>query len=121
LLLYYENIADKSSRASAMLVAAGDAMRADEPVATRLSVVLAGAPTGRVLEQPFKAKLSADGSSIRVTARPPPCGRRDKGTRRGDAVPPGRGRARRGRTVIAAPKEAPAAVLDRKGKGRVAL
>ena len=67
-LLYYENIARYVEQGGALLVAAGDDFAGQMSLSrTPLSVVLPATPTGRVLEQPFKAKLSVDGVKHPVT------------------------------------------------------
>jgi len=123
-LLYYENIARYVEQGGALLVAAGDDYAGQMSLSrTPLSVVLPATPTGRVLEQPFKAKLSADGLKHPVTrglpgasatepAKEPTWGR---WFRQVD-VSPGRGRI-----VMNGAEERPLLVLDRKGSGRVAL
>ena len=66
-LLYYENIARYVEQGGALLVAAGDDYAGQMSLSrTPLSVVLPATPTGRVLEQPFKAQaLRSTASSIR--------------------------------------------------------
>ncbi len=119
-LIYYENIARYVEQGGALLVAAGDDFAGPMSLSrTPLSVVLPATPSGRVLETPFKAKLSGDGLKHPVTrglpgaeAKEPPWGR---WFRRVDVVPA------RGRTVMSGAENKPLLLLDRKGKGRVAL
>src|SRR5437762_2035821 len=67
-LLYYENIARYVEQGGALLVAAGDDYAGPMSLSrTPLSVVLPATPTGRVLERPFKARLSLDGAKHPVT------------------------------------------------------
>src|SRR5437660_2998912 len=67
-LLYYENIARYVEQGGALLVAAGDDYAGQMSLSrTPLSVVLPATPTGRLLEQPFRAKLSLDGAKHPVT------------------------------------------------------
>src|SRR3984893_1060341 len=67
-LLYYENIARYVEQGGALLVAAGDDFAGQMSLSrTPLSVVLPATPTGRVLEQPYKARLSGDGVKHPVT------------------------------------------------------
>jgi hypothetical protein len=123
-LLYYENIARYVEQGGALLVAAGDDFAGQMSLSrTPLSVVLPATPTGRLLEQPYKARLSGDGIKHPVTRGLP-------GT---DGVEPGKeptwGRwfrqvdvmPTRGRTVMSGAENRPLLVLDRKGRGRVAL
>jgi hypothetical protein len=92
-LLYYENIARYVEQGGALLVAAGDDFAGAMSLSrTPLSVVLPATPTGRLLEQPFKAKLSGDGTKHPVTRGLPGSEdhRRRQGSRLGPLVPPGR-------------------------------
>src|SRR5688572_24135349 len=123
-LLYYENIARYVEQGGALLVAAGDDFAGQMSLSrTPLSVVLPATPTGRLLELPFKAKLSGDGVKHPVTRGLP-------GTDSSEpAKDPSWGRwfrqvdvsAGRGRTIMSGAEDRPLLVLDRKGRGRVAL
>jgi hypothetical protein len=123
-LLYYENIARYVEQGGALLVAAGDDYAGQMSLSrTPLSVVLPATPTGRLLEQPFKARLSGDGQKHPVTRGLPGSEGTDaaKGPTWGRwfrqvDVSPGRGR-----TVMSGAEDRPLLVLDRKGTGRVAL
>src|SRR2546423_1131226 len=123
-LLYYENIARYVEQGGALLVAAGDDYAGPMSLSrTPLSVVLPATPTGRVLERPFKARLSLDGAKPPVT----------RGLPGSESSEPGKeptwGRwfrqvdvsAGRGRTIMSGAEDRPLLVLDRKGTGRVAL
>jgi hypothetical protein len=120
-LLYYENIARYVEQGGALLVAAGDDFAGQMSLSrTPLSVVLPATPTGRLLEQPYKAKLSADGVKHPVTRGLPGTEGAGEPTwgrwfRQVDVVPS------RGRTVMSGAEGRPLLVLDRKGQGRVAL
>jgi hypothetical protein len=119
-LLYYENIARYVEQGGALLVAAGDDFAGQMSLSrTPLSVVLPATPTGRVLEQPFKARLSADGAKHPVTrglegsqGKEPAWGR---WFRQVDVSPS------RGRVVMNGADDRPLLLLDRRGRGRVAL
>ena len=91
-LLYYENIARYVEQGGALLVAAGDDFAGEMSLSrTPLSVVLPATPTGRLLEQPFKARLSGDGIKHPVTRGLPGTERRSRqGPDLGPLVPPGR-------------------------------
>ncbi len=80
-MLYYDNIARfVESHGGALLIAAGDDYAGNLSLyRTPLSPVLPAAPTGRVIERPFKAKISADGLKHPVT----------RGLPGGDAQAPG--------------------------------
>jgi hypothetical protein len=120
-LLYYDNIARYvSEHGGALLIAAGDDYAGPSSlVRTPLSPVLPALPTGRVLEQPFKAKITEIGAKHPVT----------RGLPGGDGQVPTWGRwfrqvdvrPDRGRIVMSGAEEKPLLILDRKGKGRVAL
>ncbi len=120
-LLYYDNISRYvSEHGGALLVAAGDDYAgAQSLVRTPLSPVLPALPTGRVMEQPFKAKITEMGSKHPVT----------RGLPGGEGANPTWGRwfrqvdvrPDRGRIVMSGAEEKPLLILDRKGKGRVAL
>jgi hypothetical protein len=123
-LLYYENIARYVEQGGALLVAAGDDYAGQMSLSrTPLSVVLPALPTGRLLERPFKAKLSADGVKHPVTRDLPGSGSGGntdapswgRWFRQVDVVPG------RGHILMRGAEDRPLLVLDRKGSGRVAL
>ncbi len=124
-MLYYDNIARYvEGHGGALLVAAGDDYAGSLSLyRTPLSPVLPAAPTGRVIEQPFKAALTGDGAKHPVTRGLPGSG----GGAEGDVPAWGRWlrqvevRPDRGKTVLKGADGQPLLVLDRKGKGRVAL
>ena len=123
-LLYYENIARYVEQGGALLVAAGDDYAGQMSLSrTPLSVVLPATPTGRVLERPFKARLSGDGNKHPVTRGLPG----SEGSEPGKEPTWGRWfrqvdvSAGRGRTLMSGAEDRPLLVLDRKGTGRVAL
>ena len=123
--LYYDNIAQYvSEHGGALLIAAGDDYAGPASlVRTMLAPVLPALPTGRVFEMPFKAKLTPDGLKHPVTRDLP------GGQIGGKADDPTWGRwyrqvdvsNERGRTIMKGAEDKPLLVLDRKGKGRVAL
>jgi hypothetical protein len=120
-LHYYDNIARYvREHGGALLVAAGeDYAGASSIVRTPLLPVLPALPTGEVIDRPFKAKLTANGQRHPVTRDLPG----------GDAKSPTWGRwfrqvdviAERGRTLLNGADGKPLLMLDRRGKGRVAL
>ena len=121
-LLYYENIARYVEQGGALLVAAGDDFAGQMSLSrTPLSIVLPATPTGRLLEEPYKARLSPDGLKHPVTRDlPGAAGSRNEPSwgrwfRQVDVVPS------RGYTLMSGAQERPLLVLDRKGRGRVAL
>jgi hypothetical protein len=122
-LIYYDNIAHYVEQGGALLVAAGDDYAGPASLArTPLSNVLPATPTGRLLEQPFKAMLSSDGAKHPVTRGLPGSEVKEQGEpswgrwfRQVDVIP------QRGRIVMTGAENKPLLVLDRKAQGRVAL
>ncbi len=122
-LTYYDNIARYVERhGGALLVAAGDDFAGNTSLQrTPLAPVLPATPSGRVLEQPFKARVGGDGLKHPVTRGLP--GMREgnqeptwgRWFRQVDAAPV------RGRTLMSGLEDKPLLQLDRMGRGRVAL
>lgn len=124
-LAYYDNIARYvEGHGGAVLVAAGDDYAGLTSLyRTPLSPILPAAPTGRVIEQPFRAAITEEGFRHPVTQNLPGA----------NAVTPNRPatwghwfrqaevRPDRGRVVMQGAENQPLLVLDRKGNGRVAL
>jgi hypothetical protein len=119
-LLYYDNIARYVQGGGALLVAAGDDLAGQSSLfRTPLAPALPGTPTGRVIEAPFKPKISSDGQKHPVTlglpggaGETPTWGR---WFRQAEVTPS------RGRTILEGAEKSPLLIVDRKGKGRVAL
>jgi len=121
--VYYDNIARYvANHGGALLVASGDDFA--QPTSlyrTALAPVLPAAPSGRIMEEPFKARVTGEGLKHPVTRSLP--GLREPGTE------PDWGRwfrqvetnVVRGRTIMSGVQEKPLLVLDRVGRGRVAL
>jgi hypothetical protein len=127
-LLYYDNIARYvNDHGGALLIAAGDDYASPYSIyKTPLAPVLPAAPTGRVLEMPFKAKVTAEGQKHPVTRDLPgwngaqvadnsPQPSWGKWFRQAEVTP------LRGRVLMSGAEDKPLLILDRKGKGRVAL
>lgn len=120
-LLYYDNIARfVEEHGGALLIAAGDDYAGPQSVVrTPLINALPALPTGDVLQEAFRPKLTDLGAKHPVT----------RGLPGGDVNSPTWGRwfrqvdvePRRGRTIMTGVNDRPLLVLDRKGKGRVAL
>ena len=120
-LHYYDNIARYVQRhGGALLVAAGDDYAGqDSIVRTPLFPVLPATPTGDVLEQPFRPKLTDIGSRHPVT----------EGLPGGDTKEPTWGHwfrqvdvlQDRGRSLMNGVDDKPLLILERRGEGRVAL
>ncbi len=120
-MLYYDNISRYvNQHGGALLVAAGNDYASRFTLyKTPLAPVLPAPPTGRVLEQPFKAKITDIGMKHPVTQNLPGSG--------GDVPAWGRWfrqaevNADKGHVVMSGAEDKPLLILDRKGKGRVAL
>jgi len=124
-IIYYDNIARYvEQHGGALLLAAGDDYAGQVSLyRTPLAPVLPAIPSGRVIEQPFKAKLSADGLKHPVTRSLPGLDPANPGKeptwgrwfRQVDA------QAERGRVVMNGAEDKPLLVLDRRGKGRIGM
>ncbi|MFM9942398.1 MAG: hypothetical protein ACKVP7_23190 [Hyphomicrobiaceae bacterium] len=122
--LYYDNIARYvDQHGGALLIAAGDDYAGETSLytSTMLRSVLPAAPSGRVIEAPFKAKVAGDGLRHPVTKGLPGAGEPGKDATWGRWFRQVDARPTRGRTVMNGAEEKPLLVLDRIGKGRVAL
>ncbi|MBV9522083.1 MAG: hypothetical protein JO010_04785 [Alphaproteobacteria bacterium] len=121
-MAYLDNVARYVENGGALLVAAGpDFGTVTSLYRTPLGAVLPAEPSGRVIEQGFRPRVTAVGERHPVTAElpgdapdanhDPAWGRWFRGI---EAVP------RRGDTVMSGANGQPLLVLDRVGKGRVA-
>jgi hypothetical protein len=122
-LLYYDNIARYVERhGGALLVAAGDDLAGNTSLQrTPLAPVLPATPSGRVLEQPFKAHVAGDGFKHPVTRGLPGHNEANRAPTWGHWFRQVEAAPVRGRTLMNGAEEKPLLVLDRFGKGRVAL
>ena len=121
--IYLDNVARYVEQGGAVLVAAGADYASGSSLArTPLKAVLPAQPTGRVLEAPFKPAVTKAGEKHPVTAGLP-------GASSIAGQPPHWGRWFRvvdtqpesGEVVMSGAEEKPLLILDRRGKGRVAL
>ncbi len=89
-LLYYDNIARYvEEHGGALLVAAGEAYAGPQSIVrTPLFPVLPAMPTGEIMEEPFRARLTKDGERHPVTREP--ARRRPRQADLGPLVSPGR-------------------------------
>ncbi len=119
-ILYYDNIAQYVQNGGALLIAAGPEHAGDDSIAaTPLEAVLPANPTGVVNEKAFFPRLSEEGRKHPVT----------RGLEGASSEPPAWGRWFRtvdvdrplGQTVMEAADGKPLLVLNRVGKGRVAM
>ncbi|TVR10511.1 MAG: hypothetical protein EA385_03970 [Salinarimonadaceae bacterium] len=118
--IYYDNIVRYVHEGGAVLLAAGPEFAGRASLArTRLAPIIPGEPTGTILEEPYKATITATGERHPVT----------RGLPGSEADPPAWGEWLRhldaevnaGSTVMAGARDRPLLVLDRHGEGRVAL
>ena len=119
-ILYYDNIAQYVRGGGALLIAAGPEHAGEDSIAsTPLSAVLPASPTGEMDMEPFYPRLSDIGKKHPVTrgldgsqTEPPRWGR---WFRTVDVAPP------QGEVVMKGAGSNPLLVLNREGKGRVAM
>ena len=122
-LLYYDNISRYVERhGGALLIAAGDDLAGRYSLfRTPLQSVIPAVPSGRVLEEPFKAAVAGDGLKHPVTRGLPGAGAPGTEASWGRWFRQVEVERRRGRTLLTGAEQKPLLVLDRMGKGRVAL
>ncbi|MGN6548586.1 MAG: hypothetical protein ACTHJ3_01640 [Pararhizobium sp.] len=119
-ILYYDNIARYVEEGGALLIAAGPEYAGNDSIAdTPLAPVLPAMPTGNVDSVGFYPRLSKEGRKHPVTrdlpgsaSEPPEWGRWFRSV---DVSNP------KGETVMNGPDGKPLLILNRAGKGRVAL
>lgn len=118
--IYFENINAYVRNGGAVLVAAGPDFSDPGSISrTTLGEILPAAPTGSIVEEPYRARINELGHRHPVTRALPG----------GDTDPPGWSRWFRlvaaetsgGETVMTGPGDQPLLVLSRVGDGRVAL
>ncbi len=118
---YFDNIARYvRDHGGALLIAAGDDYAGRSSIVnTPLYPVLPATPTGNVIEQPFKAKLTDLGVRHPVTEELPGGSKDDpswgRWFRQVDVT------QERGQTLMNGVQEKPLLILERRGEGRVAL
>jgi hypothetical protein len=118
-LLYLENVARYVENGGAVLVSAGDDYASPLSLyRTPLGEVLPAVPSGRVLEEPFKPKLTTLGGKHPVTRDLPGAGENPSWGRWFRAVGAD---PRDAEVLMQGPNEAPLLILGERGKGRVAL
>jgi len=119
-LLYLDNVAQYVENGGAVLVAAGQKYASTTSLyRTPLSQVLPAAPTGRLIEQPYRPAITKVGARHPVT----------RGLNENPSKPPTWGRWFRliesegatGDVLMNGPQEKPLLILNRLEKGRVAL
>ena len=117
---YFDNIVRYVREGGAVLVAAGPEFASPASLArTRLSPIIPGNPDGRIVESPYKARITTPGGRHPVT----------RGLPGSDTSPPAWGewlrivgaQVKSGATVMSGASDLPLLVLAREDKGRVAL
>ena len=118
-LLYLENVARYVENGGAVLVSAGDDYAAPLSLyRTPLGQVLPAVPSGRVVEQPFKPRLTELGEKHPVTRDLPGAGENPSWGRWFRAVSAD---PRDAEVLMQGPDKTPLLILGERGKGRVAL
>ncbi len=121
-LIYLDNVARYVQKGGAVLVAAGEDYASAQSLSkTPLANVLPARPTGRVIEEPFRPRVTETGARHPVTSGLPGAG--------GKNAQPNWGRWLRvvetdssgGDVVMTGAQDAPLLVLSREGEGRVAV
>jgi hypothetical protein len=119
-VIYFDNIARYVRAGGAVLVAAGPDYASNTSIwRTPLDVILPAEPSGRTLEQPYRAALTELGKRHPVT----------RGLEGSDSDPPHwsrwfrlvETRPLKGTALLHGPDNKPALLLSREGEGRVAL
>ncbi|MEM7692911.1 MAG: hypothetical protein AAF318_00555 [Pseudomonadota bacterium] len=118
--LYFDNIAQYVLNGGAVLIAAGpDYAGRDSVYHTPLAAALPTAPSGAVLEEPFRPKVSDRGARHPVTRELPGAAEEPPAWsawfRQIEGIPIG------GETVMTGARDGPLLVLSREGEGRVAM
>jgi hypothetical protein len=117
---YFDNIVRYVREGGAVLLAAGPEFASGSSLArTRLSAIIPGTPDGRIIEEPYKARVTDMGNRHPVTRELPGS----------EATPPAWGEWLRlvganvpsGSTLMNGANDLPLLVLRREDKGRVAL
>jgi hypothetical protein len=118
-LLYLENVARYVENGGAVLVSAGDDYASPLSLyRTPLGQVLPAVPSGRVVEEPFKPKLSTLGEKHPVTRDLPGAGENPSWGRWFRAVG---AEPRDAEVLMQGPQGMPLLILGQRGEGRVAL
>ena len=117
---YFDNIVRYVREGGAVMIAAGPEFASPASLArTRLAPIFPGSPDGRIVETPYKARITTTGGRHPVT----------RGLPGSEASPPAWGdwlriigaQVKMGATVMSGAEDLPLLVLAREDKGRVAL
>ncbi|MGO9543853.1 MAG: hypothetical protein ACLPPF_03555 [Rhodomicrobium sp.] len=122
-MIYLDNVARYVEQGGAVLVAAGADFASQSSLArTPLGTVLPARPTGRVVEEPYLPTITKAGEKHPVTAGLPGAPAKEgQKPRWGHWFRVVDAEADRGEVVMSGAEDKPLLVLDRRGKGRVAL
>ncbi|MTH59794.1 hypothetical protein [Paracoccus litorisediminis] len=120
---YYDNIRRYVEEGGAVLVSAGPEMSSVESLnLSPLGAILPGRPTGRIYDQPFLPRLTEDGQRHPVTAGLPGAPREGSDShwgrwlRMSQVIPDSRAQV-----VMTGAEDQPLLIMNRVGKGRVAM
>ena len=117
---YFENIVRYVRDGGAVLVAAGPEFASYGSLAqTRLAPIIPGTPDGRVVEEPYKARITTTGERHPVTRDLP--GSEEEPPAWGEWLRIIGSQVQSGTTVMSGANDLPLLVLRREDKGRVAL
>jgi hypothetical protein len=118
--LYFENIVRYVREGGAVMVAAGPEYAGNSSLATTpLTQVLPAKPDGRVIEEPYRARVTDLGRRHPVTRDLP--GSETEPPNWSEWLRLVSARAQTGATVMGGPQDRPVMVLSREEKGRVAV
>jgi uncharacterized membrane protein len=122
-MIYLDNVARYVEQGGAVLVAAGADFASQVSLArTPLGTILPARPTGQVTEQPFRPAITKEGEKHPVTAGLPGAPEKEgQKPKWGQWFRVVDAEADRGEVVMSGAGNKPLLVLDRRGKGRVAL
>lgn len=119
---YYENVARYVEEGGALLVSAGSELASPLSIyRSPIASVLPAEPTETVVDKPFRPRLTSDGLRHPVTAGLPGANTADGEATWGRWARLVRSNVLKGQTVMNGADGLPLLVLDRVGKGRVAL
>ncbi|MDZ4792186.1 MAG: hypothetical protein SGJ17_13430 [Hyphomicrobiales bacterium] len=121
-LIYLDNVARYVQKGGAVLVAAGEDFASTQSLSkTPLANVLPARPTGRVIEEAFRPRVTATGVKHPVTSGLPGAGAKDQQPSWGRWLRVVETDSSGGDVVMTGAQDAPLLVLSREGEGRVAV
>ena len=121
-LHYLDNVAEYVKNGGAVLIAAGDKFAGHLSLAnTPLEKILPALPTGQVIEKPYRAKITKPGQRHPVTHNLPRANGLTREAQWGRWFRVMEARVNKGDVLMSGADQHPLLVLNRLGKGRVAL